>query len=188
MLAKLFIVGQTTDRGKGLFAAERVPKGTIVFFECRQCKRIPVNEFNSFAQSEKEFILKYGYRKADGSHLLPCDEIIYLNHSCDANILDSGQGYDIVVSDIEEGVEATYDYRQFNDADGQSFSCHCGEQACCRIVRFLHPPPRELADMWKRRINSALPQLTSVTQPLESELQLGIRADKIEKERGTSSY
>ncbi|HEX2013781.1 MAG TPA: SET domain-containing protein [Nitrososphaera sp.] len=188
MLAKLFSVGQTTDRGKGLFAAERVPKGTIVFFECRRCKRIPVNEFNSLVQREKGFILKYGYRKADGSHLLPCDEIIYLNHSCDANILDSGRGYDIVVSDFEEGKEATYDYRQFNDADGQSFSCQCGEKACRRIVRFLHPPPNELADLWKRRINSALTHFTSVKQPLESELQLGIRTDKIEKEKGTSSY
>jgi hypothetical protein len=43
---------------------------------------------------EKRFNFKYGCRKADGSHLLPCDEIIYLNHSCNANILDSEKGFD----------------------------------------------------------------------------------------------
>ena len=50
--------------------------------------------------NEKNLLLKYGYRKDDDSYLLPCDEIIYLNHSCNANILDSGNGFDIVVKDI----------------------------------------------------------------------------------------
>jgi nucleoside-diphosphate-sugar epimerase len=63
---------------------------------------------------EKCLILKYAYRKADSSYFLPYDEIIYLNHSCNANILDSGKGFDIVVRDISRGEEATYDYRSFS--------------------------------------------------------------------------
>ena len=54
---------------------------------------------------------KYGYTKADGSYLVPCDEINYLNHSCNASVLDSGRGFDIVVKDIAKGEEATHDYR-----------------------------------------------------------------------------
>ncbi|AFU59121.1 hypothetical protein Ngar_c21910 [Candidatus Nitrososphaera gargensis Ga9.2] len=85
MLARFFEVGETRDKGKGLFAKELVPKGTIVFFECKQCKRISKDDL--LAEEEKAFVQKYGYTKADGSYLVPCDEIIYFNHSCNANIL-----------------------------------------------------------------------------------------------------
>jgi SET domain-containing protein len=94
---------------------------------------------------EKSFIFKYGYKKVDGSYLLPCDEIIYLNHSCNANILDFRKGFDIVVKDIAKGEEATYDYRSFFH-DSDEFECICGEDNCCRIVRSIydhnhHTPP-----------------------------------------------
>jgi hypothetical protein len=80
--------------------------------------------------NEKSFIPRYGCRKPDGSYLLPCDEIIYLNHSCNANILDSGKGFDIVVKDIAKGKEATYDYRCFFFHDSDEFECMCGEDNC----------------------------------------------------------
>lgn len=47
--------------------------------------------------------MKYGYAEADGSYLVPCDEIIYLDHSCNANTLDFDRGFDIVVRDIAKG-------------------------------------------------------------------------------------
>ncbi len=37
------------------------------------------HDFESIPTKEKSFIFKHGYRKPDGSYLLPCDEIIYLN-------------------------------------------------------------------------------------------------------------
>lgn len=37
MLAKLFEVKNAGDKGKGLFAKESIPVGTIVSFECQQC-------------------------------------------------------------------------------------------------------------------------------------------------------
>ncbi|MEW6604130.1 MAG: SET domain-containing protein [Thermoproteota archaeon] len=116
MPARLFEVRETGDRGKGLFAKEFVPKGTIVFFECQRCVRISKGSFALLYEEEKAFVLKYGYTKPDGSYLVPCDGIIYLNHSYNANILDSGCGFDIVVRDISNGEEATYDYRLFHDS------------------------------------------------------------------------
>jgi hypothetical protein len=56
--------------------------------------------FQLLPEDEKNFILKYGYAEADGSYLVPCDEIIYLDHSCNANTLDFDRGFDIVVRDI----------------------------------------------------------------------------------------
>lgn len=39
MLTKLFEIRETKNRGKGLFAKEFVPRGTIALFECQQCKK-----------------------------------------------------------------------------------------------------------------------------------------------------
>ena len=81
MLAKLFELKDAGGEGKGLglFAKELIPQGTGVSFECTQCRRISKDDFESIPTKEKSFIFKYGYRKSDGSYLLPCDEIIYLN-------------------------------------------------------------------------------------------------------------
>lgn len=59
--------------------------------------------FQLLPEDEKNFILKYGYAEADGSYLVPCDEIIHLDHSCNANTLDFDRGFDIVVRDIAKG-------------------------------------------------------------------------------------
>ena len=80
MLAKLFELKDAGGKGKGLFAKELIPQGTGVSFECTQCRRrISKDDFESISTKEKSFIFKYGYRKVDGSYLLQCDEIIYLN-------------------------------------------------------------------------------------------------------------
>jgi hypothetical protein len=171
MLAKLFEVKDSGNRGKGLFAKEPIPKGTIVSFECQNCIRISKGEFEfTLTNSEKKIIVKYGYRKADGSYLLPCDEIIYLNHSCNANIVNSGKGFDIVVKDIARGEEATYDYRCFFFEDSEEFECICGENNCCKVIRSVHdqssPKRYELMDIWKRSVDYALRCSDKVDQPL----------------------
>jgi hypothetical protein len=81
MLAKLFKLKDARGKGKGLFAKDLILKRTIVSFECTRCRRISKQDFESLSTMKKSFIFKYGYRKANGSHLLPRDEIIYLNHS-----------------------------------------------------------------------------------------------------------
>lgn len=83
--------------------------------------------FALLAEVEIAFVQKHRYTKAGRLYLVPCDEIIYLNHSCNANILDSDRGFDIVVSDIAEGKEATCDYRRLHDADELAFQCLCGD-------------------------------------------------------------
>jgi uncharacterized protein len=104
MVARLFEVRETRGKGKGLFARELVPKRMAVFFECQACMQEDNKTgFQWLPEDEKNFILKYGYAKANGSYLVPCDEIIYLDHSCNANTLDFDRGFDIVVRDIAKG-------------------------------------------------------------------------------------
>jgi hypothetical protein len=91
MIAKLFKLKDVGGKGKGLFAKDLILKGTIMSFECTQCRRISKQDFESISTMEKSSVFKDDYRKADGSHLVPYYEIIYLNYSCNVNILDSGK-------------------------------------------------------------------------------------------------
>lgn len=175
MLAKLFEVKNAGDKGKGLFAKESIPVGTIVSFECQQCIGMSKDDFESILNNkERSLVLRYGYRKADGSYLLPCDEIIYLNHSCNANILDSGKGFEIVVKDVAKGEEATYDYRSFFFYNSDEFECMCGEDNCCKIVRSVHdqhnPQRCELGEIWRRSVDDALICSNKIDQPLNEKL------------------
>lgn len=176
MLAKsLFELKDVRSKGKGLFAKDLIPQGTVVYFECTQCRRISKDDFGSMQTKEKSYILKYAYRKTDGSYLLPCDEIIYLNHSCNANILDSGKGFDIVVNDIAKGEEATYDYRIFHHSDEFEFECICGEDNCCKVVKSIDDHPQaqrsELMKFWRRRVDASLICIDKIEQqPLKDKL------------------
>jgi hypothetical protein len=126
MIAKLFDVKETKNKGKGLFAKEFIPKGTIICFECNKCRVLSGIEPDKMSEKEKEDMFNYAYRKKDGSFIAPCDETRYLNHSCNANILGADPGFDIVVRDIKKGEELTYDYRDFYD--DIKMQCHCGEK------------------------------------------------------------
>lgn len=171
MLANLFEVRQTKKKGKGLFAKEFIPKGTIVCFECDKCRVFSASEigYDKMSDKEKMKLLDYAYRKEDGTFVVPCGDIRYLNHSCNSNILTSDLGFDIVVMDIKKSEEATYDYRNFYE--DVKMPCYCAEKDCCKIVEFTHPVPEELDKLWRKKISSALKYVNRVYQPLKEELQ-----------------
>lgn len=170
MLAKLFDVKETKGKGKGLFARERIPAGTIVCFECSRCRKLTAAElgYDRMSGAEKMKLLDWAYRKEDGMFVAPCDETRYINHSCNANVLGTAFGFDVVVRDIEKGEEATYDYRDFYD--GVIMPCRCGEKNCCGVVTFAHPVPAELRAFWDARVGAALRLVAKVEQPLAKEL------------------
>jgi len=170
MIAKLFEVKETKNRGKGLFATVFIPVGTIICFECKNCKAYSQEEISKLNESKRNFLLEHAYKRDDGTYLMPCSHDIYLNHSCNSNILDSGLGFNIVVRDINIGEEATNDYRQFYEDSSYEIICNCGEKNCCKIVRCIHPVPEELRKFWDIKIKKALTLIKRIPQPLKQEL------------------
>lgn len=73
MLANLFEVRETKNKGKGLFAKEFIPKGAIVCFECDKCRVFSASEIRHDEMSEKDKmkLLDYAYRKEDGAFVAP---------------------------------------------------------------------------------------------------------------------
>ena len=169
MLAPLFILKKTKGKGHGLFAKNDIPKGTVVFYECSKCTVIPKSKFDKMNKAQKAKLLKHAYTRKDGSVVHPCGDSVYMNHSCEPNVLDTGKGFDIVVRDIKKGQEATYDYRVFYDKDW-GFKCHCGAKNCCGIFSCCRPLAPGVKAFWGKAVAPAMKQISKVPQPLQEKL------------------
>ena len=169
MFAKeFFVLKESKIADKGLFAKKFIPKGTITCFECVKCKRMTTKEFQNLPEAKRRFASNHEYITEDGLISDVCDKtVLFLNHSCNANILDTGK-FDIVVRDMKAGEQATYDYRTFYEKF--NMKCKCDEYNCCGTVRPVHPVPAKLKAFWNRKIKSALKRIHGVPQPLKKEL------------------
>ena len=118
-------IGPSNINGIGLFAAQFIPKGTLVWkFKSGFDQKIKKSEIEPLSQSGKEQFLKYAYLSSKNDEYVLCfDDARFFNHSDDPNCVDmvsagDGEPNDISCRDISEGEELTCDYRSFsNDFD-----------------------------------------------------------------------
>ena len=163
MIANLFKIKDAGAKGKGLFATQFIPKGTIVYFDCKKCKRLNTKkELAKLSKTELRFYNNHG-RYCD-------DRMLYNNHSCNANVMDLGNEVDIVVRDIKKGEEQTEDYRIFNEEKHFDGGCKCGEKNCIKNTTYKSPAPKKLRRLWDVKIRSAIKSIPNVKQPLKKEL------------------
>ena len=136
MIADLFEIKETDKYSKGVFATQFIPKGTIVYFYlCKKCGKYSKEELAKMSKKELRFVIDHQVKLKSGEYSKFCDDrLSYINHSCNANILDSGKGFSIVVRDIEKGEEGKEDYRLLEGEDEVRFpgGCKCGEPVCMK--------------------------------------------------------
>jgi len=115
-------LGQSTISGIGLFADQFIPEGTIIW---KFTEGVDLKLTDShLAELDKEYptedLKKYMYRsKSSGLHILCGDDGRFINHSGQANTLDTSEddeGFTAASRDIQPGEEITSDYNGF-DAD-----------------------------------------------------------------------
>ena len=113
-------LAQSMIDGIGLFAAEHISKGTIVWeFNPVIDMRIDGEKLSSLPAACKEQMRKYTYREINsGLYVLCGDDARFFNHSNEPNCLDiqdEAHG-DITVAarDISEGEELTCNYALFD--------------------------------------------------------------------------
>lgn len=114
LLVKTYI-DRSPIHGLGVFAAERIPKGTKIwrfvegFDRCYTPK-----QFAKLPKAARDFLKDYAYR-VDGEILFTVDNDHHMNHADKPNtVLRSG--YAIAANTIAKGVEITNDYREFDPA------------------------------------------------------------------------
>lgn len=115
MLLVKTTVGQSAIHGLGLFAAEFIPAGTVVFTEeSIFTRRILECEYENMPQLQKDFLDFYGYR-VGGVIKVSLDNDRFANHSNDPNCLELDRWTTVAARDIEVGEEITANYCHFDD-------------------------------------------------------------------------
>ncbi|MDD4287909.1 MAG: SET domain-containing protein [Candidatus Peribacteraceae bacterium] len=117
-------IGVSPIQGIGVFAAERIKKGTPVWeFTQGFDLEIPGASIHGLPPSMKATMLKYAYRvpKTD-TYVLPADDARFMNHSDHpAVLIAQDDSPDIAARDIEPREELTVDYSSFDEDFTSSF-------------------------------------------------------------------
>ena len=175
MIIPLIKIKKTKNKGKGVFASCFIPKGTITGVVCKKCKSYKsIKELTKLSKDRCKRILGHGFEGKEGKFIMPCDETIYLNHSCNANTLTIPETeLDVAVRDIKKGEEITYDYRMFYSGKFSkkyyytNMHCKCGEKNCEGIINPKHPPAKTLKSFWNKQTKSSIKLIKKVPQPLK---------------------
>lgn len=114
-------IGLSKINGIGLFAAQFIPKGTIMWrFTEGFDTRIDKDVLGSIPLKDRDGFIKYPfYSRRTNTYVLCCDDARFFNHSDTPNVGDeddimTNEGIDIALCDIQEGEELTCDYRLFD--------------------------------------------------------------------------
>jgi hypothetical protein len=114
MLVRTY-VAQSAVEGVGVFAAEPIRKGQIVWrFDPKFDRLIPVEEYRSAPPHLRDFLDRYAYPSADHPDFLiyEVDNGRFMNHSDKPNT-DFSRPEAIAIRDIEKGEELTCNYAEF---------------------------------------------------------------------------
>jgi uncharacterized protein len=113
--------------GIGLYAAEFIPKGTLIWKFVPQIDiRLDLQEYERLKKTyDFSTVDKYIYKsKLTNTYILCGDDGRFINHSSNPNTIDTqenAEGLTIASRDIQAGEEITSDYAAF-DADYHTYS------------------------------------------------------------------
>ncbi len=111
-------IKQSEIHGTGLFAAESIPTGTVIWsYDPHHDRMFSQEEFDAFGPEMKKFAVKYMF-KYNGMYCLCIDDAKFFNHSDDPNCMSAGYnaeflGYTVAKRDIAVDEELTDDYNGF---------------------------------------------------------------------------
>jgi hypothetical protein len=157
------------EKGYGLVATERIPKGTITWVRDPLDREFTPAEMDELPESVRDNLLTYCFRNNAGSFVLCWDSARFMNHSFRPNCLATAYNLELAVRDIHPGEELTNDYGHFNILE----PFRAGDEK----TRRKHVYPDDLLNyhpVWDRRLASVFRHVGVVSQPLRSLLPSGI--------------
>ena len=108
--------------GVGLFAAQAIPKGALIWkFDSGFDILVSKEKYSSLSEIGKDFLDHYGYwSKEMDAYICTGDNHRFTNHSENpyvgtVNAGPGDDGQDVALRDIEPGEEITVDYRVFGE-------------------------------------------------------------------------
>jgi hypothetical protein len=119
--------------GRGLFATESIRGGDVVavkgghIVDTATVRALPPH------------LQETDIQIAENLHLVALDDdefdsvMLFINHSCDANVGVAGNVVLVAMRDVAAGEELTLDYCLFDSVPG-SMECRCGSARCREVV------------------------------------------------------
>lgn len=127
MLTVKTFVKSSAINGLGMFAAEKIPKGTITWkYNPRFDIDFDPQEVANMPQDQQDLIKTYAYLSmTSGKYVYSIDNSHFTNHSSKLNnldVVDCGDRETCAIAnrDIEAGEEMLVNYRDFDSADHDS--------------------------------------------------------------------
>ena len=129
------VIRETTNKGRGLFAKEKINKGEII----ENTTDIQILTKVELAKMPKIW-RELCYEINDREEVCPKDinnppAGFLINHSCEPNC---GSGLDfsttVAMRDIEGGEELTYDYAM-TDSGKYAMKCECNTKSCRGLIQ-----------------------------------------------------
>lgn len=152
------------DIGVGIFANGFIPKGTIIYIQDPLEIVIDAGDPRLQDPAMRKLIDRYSYMDPAGKRIVSWDLAKYMNHSCNANSLSTGFGFEIAIRDIEPGEEITDDYGLLNVE--QRMPCCCGARGCRGWIG--EDDIQKYHARWDALGRDALAYYYYVSQPLSS--------------------
>jgi uncharacterized protein len=152
----------SAEIGDGVFATQRIPRGTIVWAQDRFDRVLEPAEIEALDRALRELVFHYAHVDAKRNYVLCWDAGKLMNHSCDPAVRGIGSWMQVARRELEEGEEITCDYAECNIEE--PLDCRCGASACRHQVR-----ARDLvthAAEWDAEARALLADARRVEQPL----------------------
>lgn len=110
---------KSSIEGIGVFAAEDIPKGTILWeFNPLFDSIIREDEITDLPRHIQKWLYYHSWQDADGHYRVGIDNDKFINHSLDPNSRFSKESYTwAALRDIKKGEELTEDYTEFSESD-----------------------------------------------------------------------
>jgi hypothetical protein len=148
--------------GWGVFARERLPRGTITWARDPLDQLLAPSLVAALPEPLREPVELYSYLLPDGTYVLCWDIGKYVNHSCAPTSRGLGADCEIAVRDVAPGEQLSSDYAELNIVGG--FTCRCGAPTCRKLVHA--DDLLRYGDAWDAEVRAAIPDVLLVEQPL----------------------
>jgi uncharacterized protein len=149
--------------GYGVFATQRIPKGTITWILDELDQRFDEAYVMSLDLLLRDRLLKYCFRDEHGQYILCWDIARYVNHSFNSTLIATPYKFELAARDILPGDEITDDYGYFN----LDKPFYCLPEPNTTRTKVMPDDILHYYREWDHKASEAMQHFNRVEQPLK---------------------
>lgn len=139
MLNNKIVIKKTKHKGFGLFAKQKILKNEIVWKRTKDSEIvISLEQYSKLPNAIKSYFYKYAW-VWENDIILPLEDDLFMNHSCEPNVLQNSRTVWKAIRDIEANEELTFDYELTTTSklikNRRAMKCKCGSKNCRGWIR-----------------------------------------------------